>query len=378
MEEDTTQQNYQPPLPAAPKKSKRKLIIISIVIVIVLVAVAAMVTYVLWLNSPAMKLMNSIHNTAQLQQQKFTVKVTSPKSSASGQQDTFALSGAYNKSQGVSASSTTNLFTDIGETSMQVQWIVDSKDTIYANRTSTNLTYNAKGQQKLASSGVTAASMEGLINGGANQWHKIGTTSTAVNSGLGFDPCTISAAYHFLNDTKSLTTSFGNVISSGAFTVKQPDSSDFVVTLNPSSKKVADSTYAKSDLNAFLTKCNPTDFNNKTQPISMMLDGTTMNIKIDAKKYLISNMTITAHDGTVATFSLSNVNNTSNATGSTSTGSVTVSTPKVTPPQQPNPGETAAQYLQRTQPFIYNHLMDYNQTSAQLLQSARENAQQGN
>ncbi len=342
--------------------SSKKTILIGVIVIAVLAIIVAVIMFLLWRGSPAVKLMSSIRNTVKLEQQKITVTVTSPKSSVSGRQNTLTLSSEYRKGQGISATATNSIYTDLVGASYRTAWVIDSSNTIYTNNLSTDLTYTDKGKQEAASLGTTPAAMSAIVNKATNEWGKIGTTSTSLNTSYGFDPCLLSATYHVLNDPNSFTDLLGSIASSKAFSFTHSGLSDVVVTPNPSTKTNADSVYAKSDLNTFLTKCNSNDFG---QSLSSMLSGASIDAKIDTGKNVVSAITITADNGTVSKFTFATANN------------VTITVPALTPPSKATPGETAAQYVQSTQPFIYQHLQDYNQVTQQLIQQARQAAQKG-
>lgn len=327
-------------------KKHHKSIAIAICVVTILAAVTAYV--VLWRDSLPKNLLESLHNTTNMQEIKFHATISEPKN-AGGTVNTVTIDGSSKKGAGLLA--TTSAVTDSQGTkgTKKSNWVIDSKGNVYGNLFALDFTVL---DQDKASAYLSPGALEQLkrglqanVNSHKDAWTKFTTESLKYDATYGFQACVLTAFYKIQTNSHLFEDLVKSLVESHNFKIQKTSADTYTITPDASQSASAGDVYIKSDLYKTLTACSKSRYTVSSQSAGNVLGRMSATLTIDADAKRVTSLTVTVRNGTTVEAKL------------TPTSGVKIVVPKPAELPQQLPNESAESYAQRTSPYLYKNIM---------------------
>lgn len=330
-------------------KNIRKRIFVALLAIVFFCILAGGVAYVMWRNSPAVVLLESVENTLALQQLKFQAVV--PQSGTDT--ESLNLEGRYKKGAGLAADATSTIISDNIKTTRQGKWVIDGPGALYFNLSSMD-SMVAKSDPSLTPEIVEKMAMAMQVINSKNKdvWVKLDTKGVEYDNSHGVRSCMLWAAYKLQSNPDSIRASLQQIIQSDSLSVARQSGDTYEITPNPDKLDKLSELYSNNEPYKTLVGCDKTEYAATKQQVQAMLKKTTIEVKVDSTNKVVSSVTVKTRGSTSFTATLA------------SASDVTISVPKPAEPTVPNPSETPEQYLKRTSPYLYKNLKKLQEEAA--------------
>jgi len=344
-----TQDSHGATKPTRRKKYVR-IVLIGLGVLVVLGTIGALAAYLLlWQNSPAKVLVESIRNTAGQKMLKFEVAVNTSKPNDTG--TVLTGSAKYKDKSGLTADIDSKISSEYGRLAARSSWVITADGSTYVNRVSLNIEQSEAGKKKAAATYSTSIDkINIMLNLDDGKWRKQEGSSNPDSSIHGLSPCLLSAIYTTLSHPADLTELLQDIDHTKGLSVKR-DGTNYTVEMQSESRSNINTTYKDSTLYKHLQKCDQASTNtSQNSSLGDILADTRLQFEVDDNG-LIKKIAATAKTGLTLTVTISVAND------------VKIIIPQVTPPEVLKLGETLDQYLQRVNPQAYSRLKSLNEAA---------------
>lgn len=321
-----------------PRRGHKKLIVTIVVLLVCLVA-GLTAAYLLMRNSAESTLTESLQNTLKLQQMKFHVDLSNPATSENMQAD-----GVYKKGAGLSASVKSTTINSGVQTTKHSQWVIDASGNVYANLSLFDVKIIDSKSTLNTPENVKSLVMASQVNTQSNKdvWVKLDASGLKYSSSYGLQACTLSMFYKVQSDPKTFQDFMKQLVGSHNLDIKKA-SNTYTIAANSDRNDAIGSLYTKSALYKSLAACDETQYGATSQSMNDILKRTTVDIKVDTAKKVITSVAVKVKDGITLNATL------------TDTNGVTISVPKVSRPPALKSSDTPESYLKKNAEYLYKN-----------------------
>lgn len=268
--------------------NRKRFLLIAVVIALI-AAVAGIVVYFAWLNSPEKILADSLHNTLALQQTTYKVTYRDGAKTPAGL-TSLTVDGKYNKGQGYGLTATTTSAEGKDTTKLDATVVFDSQGNGYYQYTNISST----GTSSVQAQEFTAFLQTLKGSGDSVRWIKATAGGPQQNTA-----CVVAGLQKMQNDATAEQALVAALAKSGglAITTASSAGNTVVYEVKATSNKVDAlvRAYQNSDLYKTLSTCSPTDYT----LTSAVAKQSSIRVTVDKKARRVTAVTATSGTATI-------------------------------------------------------------------------------